>query len=101
LVGCPGGGHAGGDPSGQGSLEGSSVEAAEQFAEAGGGRRLAAKESQGMSQLDAVVAAELGDSGGPLTAAQHGEHGQGEDGQQRVATSVPAARVGHSGEGFK
>ena len=48
LVGFPGGGQAGGDPAREGGLEGHSVEAAEEFAEAGRGRRLAAQESQSM-----------------------------------------------------
>jgi hypothetical protein len=101
LVGFPGGGQAGRDPSGEGRLEGRSVEAAEELAEAGGGRRLAAKESQSMGQLDPVVAAELGDGGGPLAAAEHGEHGQAEDRPQRMTLAVPAARVGHFGQGLK
>ena len=102
LVGALGGQrHARGDPAGEGGLEGGGVEAAEEFGEAGGGRRLAAEESQGVGQGDAVVAAELGDGGGPLAAAEHGEHGKREDGQQGVAPAVAAARVGHVGKGFK
>jgi hypothetical protein len=101
LVGFLGGGHARGDPAGEGGLEGQRVEAAEEFAEAGGGRRLAAQEPQSMGQRDPVVAAELGDGGGPLAAAEHGEHGQGEEGEQRVTAAVPAAGVRDFGEGIQ
>jgi hypothetical protein len=100
-IGFLGRGHAGGDPAREGGLEGTRVEAAEEFAKAGGGRCLTAKKSQSMGQFDPVVAAELGDGGGPFAAAEHGQDGQGEDGQQWVATSLAATRVGHVRESLK
>jgi len=48
-----------------------------------------------------VVAAELGNGGGSLAAAEHGEHGQAEDRQQGVTLAVAAARVGHFSEEIK
>jgi hypothetical protein len=90
-----------GDPARQTGLEGGRVQSAVEIAKARRGGGFAATESQGMSQGNAVVAAELGDRGGSLAAAEHGQHGQAEDGQQRVTPAVAAARVGDVGEGFE
>src|SRR5262249_33874173 len=88
-------GQARGDPARQGGLQGARVEAAQQGREGGGANGGPAGEAQRVSQGQAVVAAELGDGGGPPAAAEDGE---GEDGGQGVGPAVAAARVGQLGE---
>jgi hypothetical protein len=72
-------------PGGQGALVGADVEAAEEVGEgglAGGGP---AGEAQGLGQLGAVVAGELGDGLQAPHAGQQGDGGEAEDGPQGVA----------------
>lgn len=101
CVGVVGRWDAGSDPAGQGCLEGVHVESVVEVAKARRSRGFAATEAEGMRQVDAVVPSELSDGGGSLAAAEHGQDGQGEEGQQRVSSSASAAWVGNVGERFK
>ena len=93
-----GGGQSGLCPAGERGLEGADVDGSEGDAEGGGRGRLAAAEPEGVGQGEALVAAELGDGGVALGAAEHGEHGQRQDGRQGVALAAGPARVGDPGE---
>ena len=68
--------HSRGDPAGQGGLKGDGVEGAEEVGQARRGGSLAPAESQGVSQFEAVVTAELRDGGGAFAAAEHGQYGE-------------------------
>lgn len=69
----------------QGRLEGRDVRAAEELAERTFGGRLAAPEAQGLSQSEAVVAAELRDGLQVLHPRQHGDDRQRQHGRPRAA----------------
>jgi hypothetical protein len=88
---------AGGDPAGQGVLEGLHIEHPEEDGESGLGGSLAAGEAQGVGQCEALVAAELSDGLVTFRPGEHGQNRQGEDGGEGVASAMARAGIGLTG----
>ena len=89
---------AGGDPAGEGGLDGGGVEGGQGAGQGGQGRRFRAREAEGSGQGGAVLAAEAGDAGQAGAAHEHGQGDHAQDGGERVPLPVPTAGVGNGGQ---
>jgi len=81
-------GQAGGDPAGQGLLEGVHVQDPEEHGEGGLGGCLAAREAEGVRQGETMVPAVLGNGLVAFGARQHGHDSEGKDGGERMASPM-------------
>src|SRR5262249_13195209 len=94
-------GEAAGDPACQGGLEGGDIQSPKEDGVGSFGRRLATAAAEEVGKGEALVAAKLSNGLIGLTAAEHGEDGQAENGGERVADAAALSGVGNVSQDIK
>lgn len=89
------------DPVREGCLESGGIQGPEEIGKARGRGGLATTKSQRVRQGDAMIATELGNGRGPFATVEHGQHGERQQGEQRMPSTMATPRIRHIRKRFQ